>query len=257
MKKIIAILILCILAFSFWRSVFAEETRKDRNQLFYTAGVYYEKKDYRKAIDEYLKIPDGGFESGSLYYNIANSFFKLGKLGQAILYYEKAARLMPQDSDLKSNLSYARSMAGVEDGKSSKNVIVRAIKRPFRDLNLNAIAISFAILYILAILILAATILNPFIARKFRAIFVLALGLFILDSVAFGIRYYDEEILKHGIVIQKNAECKYEPIDTSTTYYTLPEAGDVIILKTKEDWRQVERADGKIGWVNKEAVEEI
>jgi SH3-like domain-containing protein len=81
--------------------------------------------------------------------------------------------------------------------------------------------------------------------------------LLVLNLSAAAVKYYDENMLKHGIVVKKEVECKYEPIDSSTTYYTLREGGDVIILSTKSDWRQIRRSDGRTGWVKRDAVEEI
>ena len=238
---------------------YAEEKKADPNQLFYVANGLYEKKDYAKAADEYLKIVDLGLESGSLYYNIGNSFLKMGKIGYAILSYEKAKTFIPRDSDLKSNLAYARSLTG-DAGiiqESPKNFIINIIKRPFRDFNLNAIAVSAAILYLVAIVILAAFLLKPHFKARSGILFPIFFSLFLLNLAAFGVRYYDEHILEHGVVIQKEVECKYEPIEKSMIYYKIHEGQDVLILDTRNGWRQIKRPDGKIGWVAKESVEEI
>jgi len=100
-------------------------------------------------------------------------------------------------------------------------------------------------------------IANPFAARRLKIpIFLLAI-LFLAGLSASLARYVDERILKHGIVVQKDVACKYEPIDKSTTYYTLREGGDVRILNTRDGWSQIARPDGKAGWVKKDAVEKI
>lgn len=108
MKKLILI---AIVFFSLAGIAIAEDEKPaDPNKLFYSANSSYEKREYSKAIEEYNKILDLGIDSGPLYYNMGNSYFKSGKLGMAILYYAKARRLMPYDSDLKANLNYARSL---------------------------------------------------------------------------------------------------------------------------------------------------
>ena len=72
---------------------FAQDTKSnDPNQLFYTGNHYYQTQDYIKAVEEYVKLLDTGIENGNLYYNIGNGFLKLGKVGYAILCYEKARR---------------------------------------------------------------------------------------------------------------------------------------------------------------------
>ena len=78
-----------------------------------------------------------------------------------------------------------------------------------------------------------------------------------INICAFAIRYHNEEVLRRGIVVMKEAESKYEPIDASVNYYKLQEGDEVLVLETRGGWRRVKRPDGKIGWVKKEAVEEI
>lgn len=230
----------------------------DAGKAFYKANAYYENREYAKAVEEYLKILDSGIESGSLYYNIGNSFFKLGKTGYAILCYERAKRLMPGDSDLRSNLDYAKSF--VEDGAfttMTTNKFALAIGKPSRDLSLSQVAASAAVFYIAVILFSAANLVFPAFLKKARVFYMLLLAVFFFNLAVFVMRYHNEEILKHGVVLQKEAECKYEPIEKSTTYYKIHEGQDVLILNTKNGWRQIKRPDGKIAWVKKEAVEEI
>ena len=239
--------------------LFAQDTKtNDPNQLFYTGNHYYQTQDYIKAVEEYVKLLDMGIENGSLYYNIGNGFLKLGKVGYAILCYEKARRLIPHDSDLKAKLAYARSLIDESpDGDSHKNIIVRLIRKMYSDLSLASIAESTLVIYLVFVLVLAVLILNPMIRRKIGFIAVL-LGLALaLNAVAFGIRYYAEVVLKHGVIVQRTADAKYEPIDKSTTFYTLREGNGVIILNTKEGWRQIRCFDGKTGWIKREAAEEI
>ena len=247
-----------IISFLFLVRAFAADKAADPNQFFYKANAFYEKGDYAKAIEGYIHILDMGLENGEIYYNAGNGFLKLGKIGYAILCYEKARRFIPGDSDLKSNLSYAKGL--VEEGgieATPKNFILRMIERPFKDYNLNTIAIFTAFLYIIVIVISSVFIAKPIFARKAFLLLLAALAVFLLSGGELAIRYYDEEILKHGIVIQHQAECRYEPIDKSTTYYKLNEGSDVLMLETRNGWLKIKRYDGKGAWVKKEAVEEI
>ncbi|MFA5143829.1 MAG: tetratricopeptide repeat protein [Candidatus Omnitrophota bacterium] len=258
MKKIILTAICLILLGG---ALFAQgntDKDSDPNKPFYLANSLYEKRDYEKALQEYNRVISMGIESGNLYYNMANSYFKLGKLGYAILFYEKAKQLMPQDSDLKANLDYAKSLvAGSGVDVPRKNPIVTLVKTPFVSLSLNAISVSAIIIYLVLTGLLIAGILKPGLFRKARLIYAAVVIIFIMNVGAFAIRYYDEELLRRGVVVGKNTECKYEPIDKSTTFYKLQEGDEVSILKTRDGWRRIKRIDGKAGWVRQEAVEEI
>jgi len=256
--KKVTILISVFLLFA--ELVFAQDAEKkeDPNKLFYVGNNFYEKRDYKKAIEEYLKILDMGLKSGHLYYNIGNAFFKTGRLGHAILYYERARRIIPQDRDLRANLAYAKSLVESSgfDAPAAK-IIPRLIKKPFADLSLNALATLTVIVYFIMVAMLALLILNPFFAKKFWPVFIMIPGIFLMNLSALAIRYYDEDILKRGVIVQKEADCKYEPIDKSTTYYRLQEGDEVIVLSTRAGWRQIKRLDGRIAWVREEGLEEI
>jgi len=252
------VLTVLILLSCFISCAYAEEFPDDAARLFYSANSLYEKREFDKAIEDYQKMIDQGIESGPLYYNLGNAYFKSGKTGYAILYYKKAARLMPADSDLKSNLSYAQSLT--EDSglqPVAQNKFTWAMNIPFKEFTLNGVARILIIMYLLVMSLLAGGIVSPVFKRRATFIFYPVLILFLLSLAGFSVRYYSEEVLTHGIVVAKEAECKYEPIDKSTTYFTFREGQEVLVLKTRNGWRRIRRLDGKLAWVKSDAVEEI
>ena len=165
---------------------------------------------------------------------------------------------MPYDGDLKTNLAYARSLVGTSTTDAPpKNPVVTFIKTLFRDFNFNAIAVFALLIYLSFIALQIAGIFDPVLAKRTRAVSVVVFLIFAVSAGGFAIRYYDAAVLKHGVVVKNNLECRYEPIDKSTIYYKLQEGDEVLVLKTRNLWRQVRRSDGKIGWVNAAGVEEI
>ncbi len=255
MKKIPLILISLVFCVNFAHSA---EDPQDPRGLFYKANSLYEQREYEKASQEYAKILDIDAESGPLYFNIGNTFFKMGKTGHAILAYKKAQRLMPGDSDLKSNLAYAESLT--EDSALQalpQNRMAWLFKFPFREYSLNTVSIILIALYLMLIAMFLMGIINTVFKRRMTILFYPVLIGFLLTLGAFSFRYYDEEILSHGVVVAKEAECKYEPIDKSNNYFTLKEGQEVLVLKTRNGWRRIRRLDGKLAWVKSDAVEEI
>ena len=61
-----------------------------------------------EAVQSWQSTLEEGHESGALYYNLGNAHFRLGHTAEAILFYERAARLLPRDKDVTANLSLAR-----------------------------------------------------------------------------------------------------------------------------------------------------
>ncbi len=255
MKKTPLILISLVLCVNF---VYSAQDSQDPRSIFYKANSLYEQREYEKASEEYAKILAIDAESGPLYFNIGNTFFKMGKIGYAILAYKKAQRLMPGDSDLKSNLAYAESLT--EDSALQallQNRIAWLFKFPFREYSLNTVSIILMVLYLMLIAMFLTGIINPVFKRRMTILFYPVLIGFLLTLGAFSIRYYDEEMLNHGVVVAKEAECKYEPIDKSNNYFTLKEGQEILVLNTRNGWSRIRRLDGKLAWVKSDAVEGI
>src|ERR1035437_2812736 len=97
-KLIILILFFVSIGFSVSFASTEEDLMSKGNQL-------YQSGNFDKAADMYQKVVDSGYESPSLYFNLGNAYYRLGKTGYSILYYEKATKLAPSDEDISHNLA--------------------------------------------------------------------------------------------------------------------------------------------------------
>ena len=80
------------------------------------ADSAYMQDNFAKATELYLKIAEEEGTSANLYYNIGNCYFRQGKPGMAILYYERALRLDPSDKDARANLEFVNTKITDEPG---------------------------------------------------------------------------------------------------------------------------------------------
>ena len=71
------------------------------------ASALYRNGEFDKAIKIYEDLRSEGYEGTSLYFNLANTYYRIGKLGYAILNYERALKNSPSDEDVKHNLAFA------------------------------------------------------------------------------------------------------------------------------------------------------
>ena len=71
------------------------------------ANALYRAGNFAAARRSYLEVVDSGVEDARIYYNLGNACFKSGKLGEAILWYERARRLLPHDEDIEANLRFS------------------------------------------------------------------------------------------------------------------------------------------------------
>lgn len=222
--------------------------------IFYKGNALYEEEDYDGAIAEYTKLLDKGLESGNLYFNIGNSYFKKGETGRAILYYERARRLIPKDGDLDANESYARSLimgSESEGSKTWKELIVGV----FDVFTIDGLTVFLSALYAGFLLFLLAGLFLRSLKRFNRFVLPVLLIIFVLGTLSL---YHRTSVLdKEAVIISESVDAKFEPLDSATAYFNLHEGMKVNVVETKRDWSKVERFDGKAGWITSDSMERI
>jgi len=247
----------CILLFGFLpRLVFAQGGDDDSLlKTFEKANNFYKENKYNEAILEYEKVVSQGFESGNLYYNLANSYFKKGEAGRAVLNYERARQFIPGDGDLKSNYDFVRSILNLNSQGLSGNRLEKGVDKLSAGISINGITVVLAVLYAAIILILIFSLFFPQIKRPAGILIVILAGFFVLGAVSLKRKMI--YLYKGAVVISKVAAVKFEPLENATAYFELTEGSFVEAVEEGGNWEKIKRADGKIGWIDKAAIELI
>lgn len=237
------------LFFFLWASlVFAQ----DAQSLFEEANRFYKDGKYAEAIAKYEEILDEGSESGELYYNLGNSYFKEKEPGKALLNYERARFFIANDSDLKSNYLYVRSLLNTGPVCLPGSKFSRWLDKVFEEAGINFMTV---ILSLLSVVFFAVLIFRMFFAgvRKFeKPLLVVIAVLFFCCGISLvrKINYFN----KGAVVIKEKAEARFEPMETATVYFNLSEGNSVEVVGQSSDWYKIRRLDGKLGWVLKESL---
>ena len=224
-------------------------------RLFIKAKSFYGLANYDEAIKTYEQILSRGFESGNLYYNLGNAYFKKGELGRAILNYQRARGLIPRDSDLKANYNFSLLLVKQNFSQVNKNFFKRIIEGYGQRFTLDEMSIIAILLYVFSIIII---ILSFYFDRVKRYLF------FIIPVIALPILLNTMALLPEikrldnaAIIVAKEIDSRFEPFDSATPHFRLFEGAEVSILEEKPGWFKIERSDGKVGWVNSSALERI
>lgn len=221
---------------------------------FYQGNANYSKGDFPAAIANYEKVLKAGFESGALYYNIGNAYFKNGSLGKAILNYLRAERLKPNDSDVKSNLAYAQSLLKVKTAEPPPRWFLRPFWFIADSFSLDALTLINLLWYMM----LSAGLVTAILVKKRRLYIYLSISLSLVLAVfsfAFFLKLDRIVLQKEAVVVIESAEAKFEPFEGGTTFFSLSEGEVVFIITQEETWVRVRRLDGKQGWLKKTEIE--
>lgn len=222
---------------------------------FQDANLFYKNEQYDRAIETYEKVLQDGFESGELYYNLGNSYFKKGDLGRALLNYERAKVFIPYDGDLRSNHNFVRGILNVPARSGTAPWFFRWLDRSFDGFALNGLTILVSALWI-SILVLLSLMLWLTGLRKIAVWLAGILGVFLVVSLLALSRkagFYE----RGAVVVAPGVEAKFEPRQEATTHFSIPEGSSVSVLDRSADWAKVRRHDAKIGWVHASSIEAI
>ena len=220
------------------------------NQLFFQG-------DYRSAVTSYEQAISHGYISGALFYNMGNTHYRLDEIGQAIRYYEKARRLIPDSEELLHNLAIAQSRT-VDRFSQLPEPFWEPAWRAFIGLfGVNGLFYIGLVFYLAAIVLLGYGIWtgerNPW-RRRFLSIFWIA-GLLLL-SLAFYASF--ERILDRQAVIVAQEVLFYEvPQDATASDLALHEGLLVDVLREQDNWAEIRLPNGTTGWIDKAVLAEV
>jgi tetratricopeptide (TPR) repeat protein len=217
--------------------------------VFEKASRLYSESKFEDAIREYKSISEHGYESGNLYYNLGNCYFKTGLLGYAILYYEKAKRLMPYDSDLRANLKYAYSLVEEPAMERTRIWFVRSIRNFLDSFTINGLTRSLSIIYLSIILFLAVLIFKKSLRRPIINSVVVLSVIFLLTLTLLSINIYRLKYVRSAIILAKEVNVRFEPREDATVHFKLYAGARIQPIKVREGWSQIKREDGKVGWL--------
>lgn len=230
------------------------------DSLWNKANSDYSQGLWQDAISTYRSVEELGLESAPLYCNIGNAYFKNKDYTMAIVYYERALKLDPSYSDAEYNLQIASDF--VQDRIEPVPEFI--LKTWTRGLCYSVDSNTWAVIALCLFALTAAAVLVFLLAASstlkrtgfFSAIVFLLLTVF---SVIFSFWQKNDYMKADAAVIMAPViSVKSSPSDeASTDLFILHEGTKVNILDEVGDWRNIELADGRQGWMRSEDMEVI
>jgi len=238
-----------------WLSFSPDIGRADDSGTLFLEGInLYKAGMFQDAAEKFELVAESGIKNGELYYNIGNAHLKGGELGSAILWYERAARLIPLDPDLKYNLDYARGLVPDEAGEKTMDIPGLIF---FWEKYLPPWIFQYGALALWCAFTLHAGVR---MARKKR-VFTLAgavlfvLSLLMVSTVFFN--YYRQSSDSHAVIIASEASVRSGNSDDATELFILHAGTKVRVERRKKDFLRIAFSRDKVGWVRADLVDII
>lgn len=187
-------------------------------------------------------------------YNLGNCYFQDGNLVNALLSYERARRLSPQDSDIIENLNYVRSKLHLPEIYQTKTPLdlIKYFRDSLRpDEWMIALSMGWSLLFF-------SLILRRFTSSKIWVTMMsIAIFLGLLSIIAICSENSALYNHKNAVIMEKNANVYSLPTIQSSTVDLVLDPGDTVMIEEKLDsWIRIRKGNAE-GWVNKKSVELI
>ena len=226
----------------------------EAGEIFLRGVAAYKSGDFDQSVTAFETLAGRGIRNGKLFYNLGNACLKQDRLGHAVLWYERALRLMPDDPDLKFNYDYALSLTLDERGPSASPLlrILFFWKYLLTPHQLQWLAIIFNGIFWLVL------ILRRILKRD--RLKTLAYGMLLLAAVStLTVAYnaYETAFVGEGVILTHEAPVRSGLTHQATELFLLHAGAKVRIEREKEDYYRIRYSEGKIGWIQKSEVGRI
>ncbi|MEZ4933698.1 MAG: tetratricopeptide repeat protein [Saprospiraceae bacterium] len=227
-------------------------------ELFKQANEAYLADDISNAILLYEQVAGLGFESFELEFNLGNAYFRQKKIGEAVLHYERALVLSPEQEDAVHNLSIAT--ASVEKREQLPDFFLTDWWKKTRMTFGSGVWGGLALLlWWLGFGGLSLWKLGKNREQRKWGFYIglVAILLSILPFALAWSRMSFEKNSKEAVVLLDDAVLKSAPDHAGSELFKLVEGEKVKLLDHLGGYWQVRLSNGEKGWVADGEVEEI
>ena len=209
------------------------------------------------AAQRFESVISTGIVNGRLEYNLGNCHLQAGDVGQAILHYRRAQRLIPRDPWLADNLADARTRSFTTIPPPAGSALLKSVFFWHHETSHTGRCRAALALYVTVWVLLAARNFFPNRSTGVAAIVCGALTLTLVGSVAHD-RWSDRHA-PQGVVIDMDVVVYKGPGTGYPRQFErpLPPGVEFTLRKRRGPWWNVEFADGQTGWIQAAATELI
>jgi len=224
---------------------------QELESLMQTGNDFYQNKQYKEAITSFETIIKQGYLSSELYYNLGNSYFRYGKIGKAILYYEKSLKVSPGNDDASHNLKIANARTVDKIQNIPPLFFIKGWNILLSSFTSKGWQVIIFIFYILLLICIAIYFLVRNIQFQKSAFIFGFLNIIILflAVILFFSSLSRESNNEFGILQQTVVAAKISPDEQSDDAFVVHEGIKFRIEDELNNWVKIKLSDGKVGWL--------
>jgi hypothetical protein len=227
-------------------------------EIFSRGNAAYEQERFAEAAEAYRMLIKYQIRDPRVEYNLGNAEFRLGRLGRALVHFERARRLDPTDPDIRANLDYARSFCFDRVDAPEVPAGVHWIRAGQERLGPDRQAWTLLLLIWILAALMAWALSRP---GRWNAAWAWVLAAGLLLNVAVGLSWYLTwerlEGKQNAVVLQPAVEVLAGPGANNATLFTVHEGLLVEVRDVRPEWIQVSLPNGLNGWLTRDAIELI
>ena len=246
--------VFAILLFVVPQPALADDSQAEAERLFALGVQLYADGDTAGAAAAFEGAGATGWSSGMLHYNLGTAHLDLEQFGPAILYFERARRLMPGNEAITHNLRIARERAGVTDeAASALGLLGSRLLRMGGPPLWPALGLA---LYLCLIVLIGFR----FWARRDDAWSRRAVAALVPVTAAvlvIALSAWASARTPAGIVLSEGTQLRASPSAEAASRATLQPGLRVRITEVRNGWQAVRLPGGVRGWLPSRAVERI
>lgn len=217
------------------------------------ANELYRQASYEQARQTFEALVAEGYQSKALFYNLGNTYYRLGQEGKAILNYEKALLLAPKDREILENLEFVKGQLSGEIIALDVFPLIAIWQSVQQSLSSGTWTVLGLLFFWAGVGGFLVWLLLPRRKQKVRG-FVLGVTGLVLCVIPFLMasgRKAAQVGSDKAVVVTETAALYASPSEGSELLYPLFEGATVRTLEPLQDWYKVNLANGYQGWVPK------
>ena len=217
-----------------------------------SADSAYTAEKYAEAVELYETILKDG-DDAAAFYNLGNSYFRLRQYPLAILNYERAARYIPTDKDVRHNLAIANSRLTERISPMQRMFFVTMYHDAKNALSISGWTHTALAAFTIALLSLLIYLLSSRIGIRKLAFSISCLSLFVVIMAnIFAYSLHKDFVNRNYAIVSSSATLQSSPTTSEEGLGTVPPGIKVRITdKGISGWYEVTLPDGKTGWIER------